>query len=189
MLQMSLGEQLALVAEYPPPRALKRPGGPVAGIFPGLGTWPNRRKVYGAEGRAWGSRPVQPLHPSSRPPVLPSSCPRPPTHLSPCPLCSPRPSLQLSVCGLSLVASFVLSSPPGFQMTPAHNTHKPSISLAHTKGPFCSAEIGKSLQHQNLQQLPLENLDISPQFFRYTSGQSTSSLFEFITQNKPFSPL
>ena len=51
---------------------------------------------------------------------------------------------------------------------PAHNIPHAECQPRANKGPFLLRTNCERLQHQNLQQLSLEMLDISPQFLRYT---------------------
>lgn len=75
---------------------------------------------------------------------------------------------------------------PGARLTMFHTL---SVSPAHTKGPFCSAQIVSVSGIRIYSRLLLKCLTFPHNFLDVLGGQSASSLFEFIAQNKPFSPL
>ena len=66
--------------------------------------------------------------------------------------------------------------------------HTLSVSPAQTKGPFCSAQIVSVSSIRIYSSFPLKCLTFPHNFLDILGGQSASSLFEFIAQNKPFSP-
>lgn len=102
----------------------------------------------------------------------------------PCPgACSQLPAGQNLSCH---IPTFLLFLPWDSQLIIFHTL---SVSPAQTKGPFCSAEIVSVSSIRIYSSFLLKCLTFPHNFLDILGGQSASSLFEFITQNKPFSPL
>lgn len=99
-------------------------------------------------------------------------------------------------------SAWVLSHPPFFLsfffqlfcntptlLASAHNIPHAECQLSPNKETFLLwQKFVKVSKHQNLWQISFECLTFPHNFLDILGGQSASSLFEFITHNKPFSP-